>query len=389
VVTLQQPQAKQTKSEKFNLVGELGFLVGITSNGYRILMNKDLRTVTTKHVTFDESRVYGDYRGKNARFTTQLTFESIDLCDCCAGSHDLQPTTNEVINPPTVEHVDDSDHEEDFEGLSDDETNTKFKPKYEPPLTRSRFLYNLQNEDDYDIVSIEEIQFDDDASFLMSNIDRTKLYEPKTYKQATDCAEAKNWDQAMRDELDSLVKHKTWEYVPRVSVPEGASTVTCRWLYKNQLKPTGIHQRARVIAQDFKDSNKYRYEELYAPVSCSRDVRILLHFANKLNLNIRHLDVKTAFLHGNLEREIYMTMPPDLPGYLNKPNSFAQTHMLKLRKSIYGLKVSPKCWFDKFTAALCKMQLNNMTFDHVSTTGKSQTQLETKFLSCWCMSMTF
>ena len=362
VVTLQQPQTKHTKSQKFHLTGELGFLIGITNHGYRILMNKDLRVLTTKHVTFDESRVYGDYRGKTARFTAPLTFEPIDLCDCCNTDQEIQPKTNEVINPPQVDIIDDSDHEEEFEGMSDDETNQTFVPNFEPPLTRARFNKIRNNDDDYDIVTIEEVEFDDGTAFLTSNIDRNLLYEPKTYKQATNCNEAKEWTQAMQEEIQSLLKHKTWEYVPREDVPKDASEVTCRWLYKNQLKPNGIRRRARVIAQGFKDTIKYKYEELYAPVSCIRDVRILLHFANKLNLNMRHLDVKTAFLHGELEREIYMTMPPGLPEYLNKPPNYSKTHTLKLKKSIYGLKVSPKCWFDKFTAALRKMNLKQYDF---------------------------
>lgn len=75
---------------------------------------------------------------------------------------------------------------------------------------------------------------------------------------------------------------------------------------------------------------------------------------------MRHLDVKTA-VNWNA-KSTYMTIPPGLPQYLNKPADFSKTHTLELKKSIYGLKVSPKCWFDKFTTALKKMQLTQYDF---------------------------
>ena len=285
------------------------------------------------------------------------------MCECCRVSGNSEM---EIDEPPEVasdDEVNGSDHEEEMEGLSDgDAAAEEFVPNFEPPMTRQRFLRNKLNDDDYDIVSIEVVESDDDGIVCALGIDRTKLFKPKTYKQAISCEKCKEWVKAMKEELDSLIKYTTWEVVSNKDVPDDAARVTCRWLYDNQVKPSGIRQKARVIAQGFKDTTKYEEHELFAPVSCQLDLRIIIHFSNQYDLNLRHVDVKSAFLNGKLENEIYMNLPPGLAEYMGELQGFEKTHFLKLIKSIYGLKVSPKRWFLKFTSVIKKLRLKQYEY---------------------------
>lgn len=113
-------KTNKRKQHKFGKRGELGFLIGIKSTGYKILMHKDYRIVSTKHVAFDESQVYGDYVGRNAIHTLPLTISEKQIFDCCKQSDDTRLHTDKVLNPPSNDEPTNTDHESTQE--LDDET---------------------------------------------------------------------------------------------------------------------------------------------------------------------------------------------------------------------------------------------------------------------------
>ena len=341
---------------------EIGFLIGFNNSGYKILMLKDFRIVLTKHVTFDESKVYGDIMGSSAKRLIPIKITSEQYCQCCLQDDQKQYDNDVVHNEPSDDERLDTDHESIHE--EDDDLpaeKSAFTPKFEPRMTRSRFLKNKQNDDDYDIISIEEIELDTNQALLTNN--NPELFEPKTYKQAMNCDEKKLWLAAMSDEFDSLINNNTWEIISNENVPENASIVTCRWLFKKQVKSTGIKNKARVIAQGFKDTNNYSQSKLYTPVSCILDIRLILLFANQHDLDLCQLDIKTAFLNSTLEpgHDVYMKMPPGLSEYLKQPDHYSINNTLKLRKAIYGLKISPKRWFIKISEIMKSLRLVQST----------------------------
>ena len=284
-------------------------------------MHQDYQIVHSKHVTFDESKVYGDYVGSKATLNIPLKITHDQICDCCSPSDDAQPTSDKILNLPSDEENMDTDHESVHE-LDDrlESKTTVLVPKYDPPLTRQRSLKSKENDDDYNIVSIQEIVEDSECALITD--EKSNLFEPKTYKQAISCTENKLWQQAINDEFNSLIQNKTWVVVPNNEVPKDASVVTCRWLFRKQIKPKGIRNKARVIAQGFKNTTKYSKFDLYAPVSCIMDIRLIIQFANQRDLDLCHLDIKTAFLNAPLQHYIYMKMVPGLPQYLNKPANY-------------------------------------------------------------------
>ena len=110
--------------------------------------------------------------------------------------------------------------------------------------------------------------------------------------------------------------------------------------------------RARLVCRGFKDNNAYDVSEIYAPVCEVSDVRVILSSANKFDYEIRHLDITTAFLNGILEHDVYMKFPDGHP----RKDELQNSHVLKLKRSLYGLRVAPKRWFERFRTALAKLE---------------------------------
>ena len=129
----------------------------------------------------------------------------------------------------------------------------------------------------------------------------------------------------------------TWELVPP---PKDKNIVSSRWVLKVKRDENGAVDRfkARLVAQGYSQMKGIDYDEVFSPVARYASVRSLLALANAHDLEIHQMDVKTAFLNGSLDCEIYMSQPegfvdPERPDYV-----------CKLKKSIYGLKQSARCW---------------------------------------------
>ena len=145
------------------------------------------------------------------------------------------------------------------------------------------------------------------------------------------------WRQAMDSEYNSLIKNQTWELVP---LPEGKTAIGTRWIYKIKRNADGSLDRfkARLVAKGYAQSKGEHYNEVVSPVARYSAIRSLLALANANDLEVHQMDVKTAFLNGSIDSEIYMTQPE---GYVDTERP---DFVCKLKKSIYGLKQSARCW---------------------------------------------
>lgn len=170
-------------------------------------------------------------------------------------------------------------------------------------------------------------------------------YEPKTYKQAMKCEQRELWKDAMQSELNSINLHHTWEIV---DLPKDRSAIGSKWVFKVKTDSEGKQlYKARLVAQGFTQIYGIDYDEVFAPVARPTSFRILLTLAGKENMKIKQFDVKTAFLNGQLEQEIYMKAPQGLQ---------IEDKVLKLRKSLYGLKQAARIWNQAINH--CLLQLN-------------------------------
>lgn len=137
------------------------------------------------------------------------------------------------------------------------------------------------------------------------------------------------------------------------------TTVGCKWVFTVKYNSDGSLERykARLVAKGFTQTYGVDYSETFAPVAKLNTVRVLLSIAVNLDWPLQQLDVKNAFLNGDLEEEVYMDSPP---GFEEKFGS----KVCKLKKSLYGLKQSPRAWFEKFTQSVRKQGYLQGQTDH-------------------------
>ncbi|RVW56555.1 Retrovirus-related Pol polyprotein from transposon RE1 [Vitis vinifera] len=150
------------------------------------------------------------------------------------------------------------------------------------------------------------------------------------------------WKAAVDEEVRALEKNGTWEIT---DLPRGKKPVGCKWIFTVKYKADGNEDRykARLVAKGFTQSYGIDYQETFAPVAKLNTIRVLLSLAANLDWSLHQLDVKNAFLNGDLEEEVYM----DIPTGLETTSNFNK--VCRLRKSLYGLKQSPRAWFERFT----------------------------------------
>uniref|UniRef100_A0A8R7PAF0 Reverse transcriptase Ty1/copia-type domain-containing protein n=1 Tax=Triticum urartu TaxID=4572 RepID=A0A8R7PAF0_TRIUA len=161
----------------------------------------------------------------------------------------------------------------------------------------------------------------------------------------------------MLEEMKALEKNNTWELV---KLPHGKEPVGCKWVYTIKQNPDGKVERykARLVAKGYTQTYGIDYEETFAPVAKMSSVRTLISCASNLSWDLHQLDVKNAFLHGDLQEEIYMHIPPGFDTAQTKDK------VLRLHRSLYGLKQSPRAWFDRFRRSLLKMGYHQSNADH-------------------------
>ena len=164
--------------------------------------------------------------------------------------------------------------------------------------------------------------------------------DPSTLQEALDSPFGREWAIGIEEELEALEKNKTWS---TVNLPPGKKPIGNKWVFKQKINPdNSIRYKARLVAKGYEQRYGIDFKETFAPVVNMRTDRVLLALAAALDLLIHQMDVKTAFLNGDLEEEVYMDLPE---GYEERYNSsYCEKPVLKLNKSLYGLKQAPRVW---------------------------------------------
>ena len=141
--------------------------------------------------------------------------------------------------------------------------------------------------------------------------------------------------------MNSLYQNDTFELV---NLPKGKKALKNKWVYRVKTEENTSHPRykAILVVKGFSQKKGIDYSEIFSPVVKMSSIRVVLGMAATMDLEIEQLDVKTAFLHGDLEEEIYMEQPE---GFMVA----GKEHLVcKLKKSLYGLKQAPRQWYKKF-----------------------------------------
>ena len=161
--------------------------------------------------------------------------------------------------------------------------------------------------------------------------------EPKNVNQALSSKDADQWKQAMENEINSLKKNKVWSLV---KLPQGKKAIGSKWIFKQKRDSDGNVERfkARLVAQGYNQTHGVDYDETFSPVVRFESIRAVIALAAKNGIQLQQMDVKTAFLNGELLETIYMKQPE---GFAKKGE---EGLVCLLHRSIYGLKQSARCW---------------------------------------------
>ena len=167
-------------------------------------------------------------------------------------------------------------------------------------------------------------------------------FEPKKVDEALQDAD---WINFMHEELHQFVRNDVWELVPR---PNGVNVTGTKWIFKNKSDKHGtvIRNKSRLVAQGYTQVERTDFDETFASVARLESIRILLAITSHLNFKLYQMDVKSAFLNGMLQEELFV----------EQPKCFVDPHrpvdVYKLKRALYGLKQAPRAWYARLTTYL-------------------------------------
>ncbi|GJZ41802.1 retrovirus-related pol polyprotein from transposon TNT 1-94 [Tanacetum coccineum] len=179
------------------------------------------------------------------------------------------------------------------------------------------------------------------------------LVEPKNFKQAMT---KPSWIDAMQEEIYEFKRLKVWELVP---CPDKVFLIKLKWIYKVKIDEFGgvLKNKARLVAQGFRQEERINFEESFSPVARIEAIRIFVANSAHKNMTIYQMDVKMAFLNGELKEEVYVSQPE---GFVDQNNPL---HVYKLKKALYGLKQAPLTWYDMLSSFLISQQFSKDSVD--------------------------
>ena len=284
----------------------IGYELG--SKAYRCLDPVNLKVVINRDIIFEESE----------RWTWSTQGE---------GSTPLTFLPNFLSEQGIEDQVESSSDEE--EGSTEATSPSNISGEMESPRFRS--LTDLYSETS-PITQVEEVH-------LLSG------EEPISYIEA---ASEEVWMSAMREEMLAIDKNDTWELeIP----PPNCRPIGLKWLFKLKKNPQGevINHKARLVVKGYSQRKGIDYEEVYAPVVHFETIILLIALAALKGWQIHHLDVKSAFLNGEINEVIHVKQPE---GFLVKGK---EGYVLRLKKALYGLKQAPRAWYFKLHSCLISL----------------------------------
>jgi len=178
--------------------------------------------------------------------------------------------------------------------------------------------------------------------------------EPATFEEAL---QHENWRHAMLDEFTSIEVNDTWELV---DPPPGVRPIGLKWVFKTKRDEAGLVTKfkARLVAKGYVQRQGIDFDEVFAPVARLESVRLLLALAASEGWAVHHMDVKSAFLNGELLEDVYVEQPP---GFVVKNQEKKVLHLIK---ALYGLRQAPRAWYSKLDESLIKLGFTRSTSEH-------------------------
>jgi len=317
-------------------------LVGYEQNNtYRVYEPETNKVIITREVVIDETRGYDFEKKDDTENLDYIIFEDI------YGESETEGVAQEDVNDQS--DVDDATPVASEDTDHGDQQKVREVESTPEPVNVSR--YNLRNRAGrtYENLLCYNTEEAEEAEALIAYGD-----EPLSYREALKSEDSDKWLTAMKEEYDSLINQNTWEMA---QLPENRRAIQCKWVFKKKYDTLGNVQRfkARLVAKGYSQRSGIDYKETFSPVVRMDSTRLLLAIAAERDLEMIHFDIKTAFLYGKIEEEVYMTQPEGF--------TTGDKRVCRLIKSLYGLKQAPRAWNVCFTKFLKQFQLEPLVKD--------------------------
>ena len=305
------------KRQKLDKKSEMGIMVGYgeLTKGYRIWNENKCVVEIKRDVIFDE---------KSSMLNSIGKLENIVCLDLNDKINSVENNFEENYGNNLIENNTLSGSEVDETGndLEDESDCSVYEDSLSTVPENAVNPYFLRN-----------------RKIIDSNVMIADLMEPQTFDEAIKSEYSEKWKIAMRDEIKSLLENQTWTLN---QLPEKKTALKNKWVYKIKRTPGGEIERfkARLVVKGYSQKEGIGYKEIFAPVVRYDSVRIILAIASMRKMHLWQFDVKTAFLYGRVEEDLYMEQPL---GYSDGTNN-----VCKLHRSLYGLKQASRCWNERF-----------------------------------------
>nr|GFA70491.1 hypothetical protein [Tanacetum cinerariifolium] len=345
---------------KFDAKADIGIFIGYApaKKALRIYNRRTRIIFETIHVTFDElttmaseqfSSGLGLHVMTHATPITGLVSNPGSQQPCIPPNKDvwdrlLQPMFDEYFNPPTI-----------VVSLVQEATAPRAEVSADSPVSISisqdaPSTTNVIGDPSRSVFTRKQLEIN--AIWCYFNAFPSSI-EPKNFKQAMT---EPSWIDAMQEEIHEFERLKVWKLVP---CPDNVFLIKLKWIYKIKKDESGgvLKNKARLVAQGFRQEDGIDFEESFALVARIEAIPIFIANAAHKNMAIYQMDVKTAFLNGELKEEVYVSQPE---GFVDQDNL---SHVYKLKKALYGLKQAPRAWYNMLSSFLISQQFSKGAVD--------------------------
>ncbi|GJW14531.1 retrovirus-related pol polyprotein from transposon TNT 1-94 [Tanacetum coccineum] len=312
---------------KLDAKADIGIFVGYApaKKAFRIYNKRTRMIIETIHLTFDE-----------------LTAMASEQFSSGPGLHSMTPAISSsglVSNPRALVLVDSpvsTSIDQDAPSASIPSTQ---EHEHSPIISQANEIRDPSRS----VFTRKQLQTDAMWCYFDAFLTSVK---PKNFKQALTKL---SWIDAMQEEIHEFERLEVWELV---SCPDKVLLIKLKWIYKVKTDEFGgvLKNKARLVAQGFRQEEGIDFEESFAPVARIEAIRIFVANAAHKNMTIYQMDIKTAFLNGELKEEVYISQPE---GFVDQDNP---SHVYKLKKALYGVIQAPRAWYNMLSSFLLSRQ---------------------------------
>jgi hypothetical protein len=265
----------------------------------------------------------------------------------------VEPRTKDIVEDED-EHIQGSEREESesYEDMNTP-TNTNQQKEAKSPLRIVR-KNHPENQIIGDINKGVQTRRKLIKDSKQSHVALLSMNEPKNFDESS---QHDDWIREMNEDLDQIEKNNTWELVPRL---EDKDVIGSKWVFKNKRneKRKVVRNKSRLVCKGYAQVEGQDFDETFSPVARLEAIRMFLAYSCHKNFKVYQMDVKSTFLNGYLEEEVYM----------EQPEGFSLTdisnYVCKMKKALYGLKQAPQAWYYRLDKFLQNKGFKKVTIDN-------------------------